>query len=261
MINLGVAYIQINQDGWTWIFRTVVCQFLGFRKRTSDSKFTHFLDGKTNPLFHGGKQLGASHDNNNPTYFSHRTRIGLRPEMTERANMPFFCVFPHLFLGKMVWKAMENTSFSGEVSSQLGQAATSSEEDCGWETKRQLKTGVSQQFWLWILRTSGRIGAEIDQNLRSFPCRIQKMKLSGRAETVCHCYCLEFHGIGVSKCFLASLAIIGKQLRPKISPKSSKIHVYFSAPAGASEVLRKQTNNMPWIIIIIYIYITIYIYQ
>ena len=46
MINLGVAYIQINQDGWTWIFRTVVCQFLGFRKRTSDSKFTHFLMAK-----------------------------------------------------------------------------------------------------------------------------------------------------------------------------------------------------------------------
>jgi hypothetical protein len=92
--------------------------------------------------------------------------------------------------------------------------------------KRQLKTGVRQQFWLWILRTSGRIGAEIDQNLRSFPCRIQKMKLSGRAETVCHCYCLEFYGIGVSQCFLASLAIIGKQLRPKCHqnhPRSTSI--------------------------------------
>jgi hypothetical protein len=31
---------------------------------------------------------------------------------------------------------MENTAFSGEVSSQLGQAATSSEEDCGWETEK-----------------------------------------------------------------------------------------------------------------------------
>ena len=168
-----------------------------------------------------------------------------------------FSAFFHIFFwGKWCEKPWKTQLFPVKYHPSWARQLPVRKRTVDGKQKRQLKTGVSQQFWLWILRTSGRIGAEIDQNLRSFPCRIQKMKLSGRAETVCHCYCVEFYGIGVSQCFLASLAIIGKQLRPKMSPKSSKIHVYFSGPAGASEVLRKQTNNMPWTIIYIkYIHI------